>query len=147
MWLTTFPRCELRPKQLATSWDCSSSIIWEYYRRDVNTTRKWPSLSLTFFISWTSAGFSCTAEIPIQACYDLLLGRLWRSSTARWQYKANIYLAFAETRWNNAGAFSGSIDFLLTASPNFFCGRFSITSMLNIVVVSILKRSRNCKPS
>ena len=32
MWLTISPRYELRPKQLATSWNRFSSIIWEYCR-------------------------------------------------------------------------------------------------------------------
>ena len=36
---------------------------------------------------------------------------------------------------------------LKTENENFFCGRFSRSTLLNVVVVSILKRSRNCKLS
>ena len=151
MWLTMFPwrRCEHRPKQLATSWDCSSSITWEYCCKDGNTTGKWPSLLLRnifLSLSWISAGFSYSLHCRNhKICYLVSYNALqWRDENTKLIY---IWLLLKPVG-TIPGASSGPVDFLLTArSPSFFCRRFSRSCMLNIVVVLILKHSHNCKPS
>ena len=119
MLLTMFPRCELRPKQLATSWDCSTSVIWEYCRRDANTTGKWPLLSLTFFISWTSAGFSYTAEIS-----SLLRSATWSVINALQRRDDNTMLIYIRLLPKPVGTTQGrpadqSISYWLQEVPIF----------------------------
>ena len=97
-------------------------------------------------LSWISAGFSYSLHCRNpKICYLVGYNALQR----RDKYTKLIYIWLSPKPVGTIpGASSGSVDFLLTArSPNFFCGRFSRSSMLNIVVVSILKHSQNCKPS
>ena len=132
-----------------SSWDCSSSIIWEYCRKDGNITGKWPSLSLSDIfssLSWIFAGFGYSLHCGNpKICYLVGYNALQRRDK---NTKLTYIWLLSKPVGTIPGAFSGSFDFLLTARiPSFFCGRFSRSSMLNIVVVSILKHPRNCKPS